>query len=48
MNRMTFFVPQLHLRFLRLALMEGSPDGTGCATGNTTLIVTTLQNIVAA
>jgi hypothetical protein len=48
MHGMTFFVAQLHLPFLGLALVQGSPDGTSCAAGDTTLIVTLWQNVVPA
>ena len=45
---MPFFMPQLDFCFLRLAFVQGSADGAGCAAGNTTLVVTLQQNIVAA
>jgi hypothetical protein len=48
MNRMSFFVPQLHPSFLGLALVQGSGERTGCAASHATLVVTVHQNIVAA
>ena len=47
-NRMSFFMAQLHFCFLGFALVQGSTDGTGSATGGTALTVTVQQNIVAA
>jgi len=47
-NRMSFFMAQLHLCFLGLALEQGSADGTGCATSDATSVVTLCQDIVAA
>jgi hypothetical protein len=41
-------MPQLHFRFLRLPFVQRAFDGTGCAAGNTTLLVTVGQNILAA
>jgi hypothetical protein len=38
----------LHLGFLRLALVQGLADRTGCAASGTTLIVTLHQDIVPA
>jgi hypothetical protein len=40
-------VPQLHLGFVGLPLVQGSDERTGCAASNTTLVVTVRQNIVA-
>jgi hypothetical protein len=48
MNRMSFFMAQLHFCFLRLALVQGPANGTRSAASDTTLIVTPHQNIVAA
>jgi hypothetical protein len=47
MNRMSFFVTQLHTGFLGLALAQGSGKRTGCAASHATLVVTVPQNIVA-
>jgi hypothetical protein len=45
-DRMSLFVAQLHLRFVRLALMHGSSEWTGCAAGDTALTVAVNENIV--
>jgi hypothetical protein len=45
-DRMSFFVAQLHLRFLRPALMHGSSERTSRATGDTALTVAVNENIV--
>jgi hypothetical protein len=43
---MSLFVAQLHLRFLRLALMHGSSERASRATGDTALTVAVDENIV--
>ena len=45
-NRMSFFMAQLHFCFLGLAFVQGAADRASCAARDTTLIVTLHQNIV--
>src|SRR5579864_5438091 len=45
---MALFMAQLHLRILRLALLQSMANGTGSVASNTTLVVTVNQDVVAA